>query len=123
MPESIALAQLKGLLADGVQLVHVLPPEEYAAEHLPGGRQRPAQAARRREWDHWWRAGSRSRRVRRSKRAAMPSRGRSVVAADQSRIPGFPSCDRGLGGVTHPPARPCERTTPCAHLRREPPCP
>jgi hypothetical protein len=36
MPESIALAQLKGLLADGVQLVHVLPPEEYAAEHLPG---------------------------------------------------------------------------------------
>jgi rhodanese-related sulfurtransferase len=36
MPESIALAQLKGLLADGVQLVDVLPPEEYAAEHLPG---------------------------------------------------------------------------------------
>jgi hypothetical protein len=34
--ESIALAQLKGLLADGVQLVDVLPPEEYAAEHLPG---------------------------------------------------------------------------------------
>jgi rhodanese-related sulfurtransferase/CBS domain-containing protein len=36
MPESIALAQLQGLLADGVQLVDVLPPEEYAAEHLPG---------------------------------------------------------------------------------------
>jgi rhodanese-related sulfurtransferase len=36
MPESIALAQLKGLLADGVQLVDVLPPEEYVAEHLPG---------------------------------------------------------------------------------------
>jgi rhodanese-related sulfurtransferase/CBS domain-containing protein len=36
MPESIGLAQLKGLLADGVQLVDVLPPEEYAAEHLPG---------------------------------------------------------------------------------------
>jgi rhodanese-related sulfurtransferase len=36
MPERIALAQLKGLLADGVQLVDVLPPEEYAAEHLPG---------------------------------------------------------------------------------------
>jgi rhodanese-related sulfurtransferase len=33
---SIALAQLKGLLADAVQLVDVLPPEEYAAEHLPG---------------------------------------------------------------------------------------
>jgi rhodanese-related sulfurtransferase len=36
MPERIALAQLKGLLADGVQLVDVLPPEAYAAEHLPG---------------------------------------------------------------------------------------
>jgi hypothetical protein len=36
MPESIALAQLKGLLADGVQLVDVLAPEEYAAGHLPG---------------------------------------------------------------------------------------
>ena len=36
MPESIALAQLQGLLADGVQLVDVLPPEEYDAEHLPG---------------------------------------------------------------------------------------
>jgi rhodanese-related sulfurtransferase len=36
MPDRIALAQLKGLLADGVQLVDVLPPEEYAAEHLPG---------------------------------------------------------------------------------------
>jgi rhodanese-related sulfurtransferase len=36
MPERIALAQLKGLLADGVQLVDVLPPEVYSAEHLPG---------------------------------------------------------------------------------------
>jgi phage shock protein E len=36
MPESIALAQLKGLLADGVQLFDALPPEEYVAEHLPG---------------------------------------------------------------------------------------
>ena len=33
MPESIALAQLKELPADSVQLVDVLPPEEYAAEH------------------------------------------------------------------------------------------
>jgi rhodanese-related sulfurtransferase len=36
MHESIAVAQLKGLLAEGVQLVDVLPPEKYAAEHLPG---------------------------------------------------------------------------------------
>jgi rhodanese-related sulfurtransferase len=36
MPESVTLAQLKGLLADGVLLVDVLAPEEYAAEHLPG---------------------------------------------------------------------------------------
>jgi rhodanese-related sulfurtransferase len=33
---SIDLAQLKGLLADGAQLVEVLPAEEYAEEHLPG---------------------------------------------------------------------------------------
>ena len=36
MPESIALAQLKGLLADGVQLVDVLPPPELR----PGVRKR-----------------------------------------------------------------------------------
>jgi rhodanese-related sulfurtransferase len=45
MPESIALAQLKGLLADGVQLVDVLPPEEYAAEHLPGAVNVPQRVA------------------------------------------------------------------------------
>ena len=36
MPQRIDLAQLQGLLADGAQLVEVLPAEEYADEHLPG---------------------------------------------------------------------------------------
>lgn len=36
MPESIDLAGLKGLLDTGAQLVEVLPPAEYAEEHLPG---------------------------------------------------------------------------------------
>ena len=35
MPESIALAQLKGLLGRR-PLFDVLPPKEYVAEHLPG---------------------------------------------------------------------------------------
>jgi rhodanese-related sulfurtransferase len=36
MPERIGLADLKRLLAEGVQLVDVLAFEEYAQEHLPG---------------------------------------------------------------------------------------
>ena len=36
MPERIDLTELKRLLDDGAQLVEVLPPEEYADEHLPG---------------------------------------------------------------------------------------
>jgi len=36
MPASIDLGQLKRLLDDGAQLVEVLPPAEYAEEHLPG---------------------------------------------------------------------------------------
>jgi rhodanese-related sulfurtransferase len=36
MPRSADLAQLKRLLDEGVQLVEVLPPAEYAEEHLPG---------------------------------------------------------------------------------------
>jgi rhodanese-related sulfurtransferase len=36
VPQRIDLAQLQGLLADGAQLVEVLPAEEYADEHLPG---------------------------------------------------------------------------------------
>jgi Rhodanese-like domain len=36
MPASIDLAELKRLLDERAQLVEVLPPEEYAEEHLPG---------------------------------------------------------------------------------------
>jgi rhodanese-related sulfurtransferase len=36
MPTSIDLAQLQELRARGAQLVEVLPPAEYASEHLPG---------------------------------------------------------------------------------------
>jgi rhodanese-related sulfurtransferase len=36
MPRSTDLAGLKRLLDEGVQLVDVLPAEEYAEEHLPG---------------------------------------------------------------------------------------
>jgi rhodanese-related sulfurtransferase len=35
MPESIDLAGLERLLDEGAQLVEVLPPAEYAEEHLP----------------------------------------------------------------------------------------
>lgn len=36
MAAGVDLAQLKRLLADGAQLVEVLPEAEYADEHLPG---------------------------------------------------------------------------------------
>jgi rhodanese-related sulfurtransferase len=36
VPKSIDLAEVKGLLDDGAQLVEVLPAGEYAEEHLPG---------------------------------------------------------------------------------------
>jgi rhodanese-related sulfurtransferase len=36
VPQRIDLTELKRLLDDGAQLVEVLPPEEYADEHLPG---------------------------------------------------------------------------------------
>ena len=36
MAAGIELAQLKRLLAEGAQLVEVLPAAEYAEEHLPG---------------------------------------------------------------------------------------
>lgn len=36
MPESIGLPQLRLLLAEGAQLIDVLPPKEYAEEHLLG---------------------------------------------------------------------------------------
>lgn len=36
MPTSIDLERLQQLRALGAQIVEVLPPAEYAAEHLPG---------------------------------------------------------------------------------------
>ena len=36
MAADVELARLKRLLADGAQLVEVLPAAEYAEEHLPG---------------------------------------------------------------------------------------
>ena len=36
MARSILYPELRRLLADGAQLVEVLPSEEYAEEHLPG---------------------------------------------------------------------------------------
>ena len=36
MTAEVGLAQLKRLLAEGAQLVEVLPAAEYAEEHLPG---------------------------------------------------------------------------------------
>ena len=36
MAAGVELAQLKDLLAEGAQLVEVLPAAEYAEEHLPG---------------------------------------------------------------------------------------
>ena len=36
MPESIDRRQVEQLLAEGAQLVEVLPREEYEEEHLPG---------------------------------------------------------------------------------------
>jgi rhodanese-related sulfurtransferase len=35
MPERIEIERLRELLAEGSQLVEVLPAEEYAEEHLP----------------------------------------------------------------------------------------
>ena len=36
MAAGVELAQLKRLIAEGAQLVEVLPAAEYAEEHLPG---------------------------------------------------------------------------------------
>ena len=36
MPRSIDYQRLRDLLADGAQLVEVLPAREFAEEHLPG---------------------------------------------------------------------------------------
>lgn len=36
MPESISGGEVLALVADGAQLVEVLPADEYEEEHLPG---------------------------------------------------------------------------------------
>jgi rhodanese-related sulfurtransferase len=36
MPQAIDIDEIRQLLAAGAQLVEVLPPEEFAEEHLPG---------------------------------------------------------------------------------------
>jgi rhodanese-related sulfurtransferase len=36
MPQTVLLPDLQRLLAQGAQLVDVLPADEYADEHLPG---------------------------------------------------------------------------------------
>lgn len=41
MPTRIEVDQLQQLLADGAQLVEVLPEEEYQDEHLPGAQNIP----------------------------------------------------------------------------------
>jgi rhodanese-related sulfurtransferase len=43
-PETILYPRLKELLADGAQLVEVLPPEEYAELRLPGAVSIPLKA-------------------------------------------------------------------------------
>jgi rhodanese-related sulfurtransferase len=44
MPRSVDLATVKRLLDGGAQLVEVLPPDEFAEEHLPGARNIPLRA-------------------------------------------------------------------------------
>jgi rhodanese-related sulfurtransferase len=41
MPESVDAAALERLMAEGGQVVEVLPAEEFAEEHLPGARNIP----------------------------------------------------------------------------------
>ena len=36
MPKDLHRDEVRSLIADGAQLVEVLPADEYAAEHLPG---------------------------------------------------------------------------------------
>jgi len=45
MPTDIDRHALQRLVADGAQLVEVLPPAEYDEEHLPGADQPPVAAA------------------------------------------------------------------------------
>ena len=41
MPATIDRAELQRLVADGAQLVEVLPPAEYSEAHLPGATNLP----------------------------------------------------------------------------------
>jgi rhodanese-related sulfurtransferase len=41
MPKAIAIAELDRLLAQGVQLVEVLPHDDYVWAHLPGAKSVP----------------------------------------------------------------------------------
>ena len=44
MPQSIELEELRDLMADGAQVVEVLPEPEYAQAHLPGAINIPIKA-------------------------------------------------------------------------------
>ena len=44
MARPVGLAEVRGLLAGGAQLVEVLPEGEYAEEHLPGAVSIPLKA-------------------------------------------------------------------------------
>jgi rhodanese-related sulfurtransferase len=44
VPERIEAGRVQALLAAGAQLVEVLPPDEYAEEHLPGAINIPLKA-------------------------------------------------------------------------------
>ena len=41
MPTEIGRAEVQRLVADGAQLIEVLPAKEYEEEHLPGARNIP----------------------------------------------------------------------------------
>jgi rhodanese-related sulfurtransferase len=43
MPTEIQRHEIERMVADGVQLVEVLPAQEYAAEHIPGAINIPLQ--------------------------------------------------------------------------------
>ena len=51
MATLIDRVELKRLVADGAQLVEVLPAEEYAEDHLPGAVSRPLRHINREEVD------------------------------------------------------------------------
>ena len=55
MPTGIGRAQVRRLVADGAQLIEVLPSKEYEEEHLPGALNIPLKQLHResvRQLDH-----------------------------------------------------------------------